>query len=93
MEQVRLKIIGRVQGVFFRAETREKTLSLGLTGWVKNTPDGNVEILAKGPRAKLEQLIEWCKKGPDSASVSEVKIIWEKPAKAQKIANSFEIRY
>lgn len=67
-----IKIIGRVQGVFFRAEAEEKAHMLGLTGWVRNTSDGAVEILAQGEEAALLQLIDWCHKGPDRAHVENV---------------------
>lgn len=72
MKQVYLKIIGRVQGVFFRAEAEEKARTLGLTGWVRNTSDGAVEILAQGEEEPLHKFIEWCHKGPDHADVENV---------------------
>lgn len=90
MEQVHLKISGSVQGVFFRAETKEKALELGLTGFVKNTQGGGVEVFAQGPREKLEALIEWCRKGPDAANVSHIEITWGNP---QEKLETFEIRY
>lgn len=72
MKQVYLKIIGRVQGVFFRSEAEEKARSLGLTGWVRNTSDGAVEIVAQGEEEPLHKFIEWCHKGPDRAHVENV---------------------
>ena len=78
---VRARVIasGRVQGVFFRADTRQEALSLGLDGWVRNVPDGTVEAVFEGERGRVERAIEWCRNGPRWARVSEVKITWEEP--------------
>ena len=67
---------GRVQGVFYRAKTQKVAEGLGLNGWVKNCDDGSVEIHAEGDKAKLEELIEWCRKGPALASVSNIDLNW-----------------
>lgn len=67
-----IKIIGRVQGVFFRAEAEEKARAFGLTGWVRNSSDGAVKILAQGEEAMLFQFIDWCHKGPERAHVENV---------------------
>lgn len=85
-----LKISGRVQGVFFRAHTREEAARLGLKGWVRNTEDGGVETLAEGPREKLEAFVAWCHKGPPSAMVSKVEFSWEE---AKDLPRGFHIRY
>ena len=77
MHQVYLIILGKVQGVFYRASCLEVAQKLGLTGWVKNLADGSVEVLAQGEKEKIEKLIEWCKKGPDGAKVDEVKTEWK----------------
>ena len=77
--RVHLKIEGRVQGVYFRASTVAQAQILGVTGWVMNCPDGSVEVVAEGPRANLEELIEWCRRGPAGARVSHVKVDWEQP--------------
>lgn len=90
MDQVHLKIYGDVQGVFFRAESRDVARSLGLTGWAKNTPGSGVEILAQGERKKLEELIRWCHKGSDASKVEKVEVIWEAPGESFQ---SFDIRY
>ncbi len=76
MERVWLKIHGRVQGVFFRVNTRDEALKLGVNGFVKNTPDGCVEVVAEGDRERLESLIMWCKQGPSLARVDQVEISW-----------------
>ena len=70
---------GKVQGVFFRADARQKAVSLGLDGWVRNVPDGTVEAVFEGERGRVERAIEWCRHGPKWARVSEVKITWEDP--------------
>ena len=72
-------ISGRVQGVWFRASTRDKAKELGIKGWVRNTPDGKVEAVFEGPREKVEEIIKWCHKGPVLARVTNVEVKWEKP--------------
>jgi len=69
---VRFVVSGRVQGVFFRASTREEALRLGLTGHARNLPDGNVEVVACGADAALAQLERWLALGPPLAQVSRV---------------------
>ena len=76
VEAVHLFVHGRVQGVFFRDSTRKVARDLGLTGWVRNCSDGSVEIQAEGDRNKLEELVEWCRHGPDLASVSNLDLSW-----------------
>jgi acylphosphatase len=61
-----------VQGVFFRDSTRQKAEELGLAGWVRNMPDGHVEALFEGPPEKVEEIVSWCKEGPQRASVENV---------------------
>ncbi len=65
-------ISGRVQGVFFRQETKTTAEQLGLTGWVKNLKDGRVEVIAIGPKEKLETLLKWLHKGPENARVTRI---------------------
>jgi len=78
--RARLLISGRVQGVFYRAETREAALKHRLTGWVRNRPDGGVEALLEGDKQDVEKVIDWCGKGPPAARVDEVLVNWEEPA-------------
>jgi acylphosphatase len=78
-KRVRLLVTGKVQGVAFRAHTREIARSLGLTGWVRNLPDGRVEALAEGDEKSLESFIAWCHKGPRSARVAGVALEWSDP--------------
>ena len=75
MKESRLKIhvYGHVQGVFFRYTTRKIARKLGVTGYVRNMPDGSVYIEAEGPEDKLSELLEFSKKGPKSAKVDNVK--------------------
>ena len=87
--RVHLKITGRVQGVYFRASTVAQAQRLGVTGWVANAPDGNVEVVAEGTRARIDELIAWCRRGPAGAKVTNVEIAWE--ASRNEFA-SFSIR-
>ena len=89
MFQVHLMVSGKVQGVYYRASCLEMAQELGLTGWVKNLSNGNVEILAQGEKEKLEKLIEWCKKGPSGAMVSNINVQWDS---IQKKFNDFHIQ-
>jgi len=72
-----LRIEGNVQGVFFRASALEEANRLNLKGWVKNTPDGSVEVVAEGKRASIDQLVDWCRVGPPGAHVHKVNVDWE----------------
>ncbi|MCR9099904.1 MAG: acylphosphatase [bacterium] len=74
MRQVKLRITGKVQGVFYRASTREKAQQLGIKGWVKNEPDGTVSAVGQGPGASLQQWIDWCREGPSEARVESVEV-------------------
>ena len=69
----RIRVQGKVQGVFFRASTQEKAEELGLKGWVRNEPDGSVLIHAEGDEEELRRLVEWCWQGPSAASVKDVR--------------------
>ena len=72
MTRVELVVRGRVQGVFYRASARDVAERLGLTGEVRNLPDGRVEAIAEGERERLEEFIDWCRRGPPMAEVEEV---------------------
>ena len=65
-------VSGRVQGVFFRASTRDRAQALGLSGQVRNLPDGRVAVTACGPQAALDTLQQWLWEGPRQAAVSDV---------------------
>ncbi len=86
MRQVKLRITGRVQGVFYRASTREKAQQLGIKGWVKNEPDGTVSAVGQGPDAKLQRWIEWCGEGPSEARVESVEVEEQPIAAFQQFA-------
>ena len=88
--RVHLFISGIVQGVFFRAHTRNQARSLNLTGWVRNMDDGRVEVIAEGLCSKIHEFISWCHQGPAAASVRGVDIMWEQ---ATSEFTDFQIRY
>lgn len=71
-------ISGRVQGVFYRSTTRDRAEQLGLTGWVRNTSDGEVEAIFEGEETAIKDMIVWCYKGPRSADVSDVTVEYQK---------------
>ena len=75
--RVRLKIRGRVQGVWFRDSTRSKAIELGVLGWVKNCVDGSVEVLAEGKENKIRALISYGGNGPPHARVDHLQEIKE----------------
>lgn len=75
-ERLHLRLSGRVQGVFFRAATVEEARGLGLRGWVRNLPDGRVEIAAEGSRERLAMLRAWAHQGPPGARVEQVEEDW-----------------
>ena len=75
-KRVKLKVKGRVQGVFYRQSTQDQARSLGLSGWVANQEDGSVLVDAQGEKTKLESLINWCWNGPARANVSQVDVEW-----------------
>lgn len=79
MGKVRAHVIvmGRVQGVFFRYETRSVALRHNVAGWVKNRRDGDVEAVFEGEEDDVKNVIDWCKKGPPMARVEDVKLEWE----------------
>ena len=75
--RVHVVIEGRVQGVFFRASTRDEARARGLTGWVRNRPDGRVEAVFEGDRQVVENMLVWCRKGPPYAYVDQIDIDWQ----------------
>jgi acylphosphatase len=74
MPTVHLRVKGKVQGVFYRASAKDIAEELGVTGWIRNTEEGDVEITATGSKEQLQKFIEWCKTGPRRAIVSGVEI-------------------
>ena len=77
-KRVKIQVFGIVQGVFFRANTRDYAKKLGIKGTVRNIYDGSVEIIAEGNEKKLIELIAFAKTGPPSAKVYNIDIKWEK---------------
>jgi acylphosphatase len=90
MERLHIIVSGSVQGVFFRAGTQDEARRLNLSGWVRNLPDGSVEIEAQGERPALEALLSWCGQGPAGASVSKLVHEWLEPGPKHA---GFRIRY
>ena len=87
-ERARVLVSGRVQGVSFRDATRSQAEQLGLSGWVRNTKDGQVEAVIEGVPETVQQMIEWCKSGPSSADVEDVSVENEQPENL----SGFEVR-
>ncbi len=83
-------ISGRVQGVFFRVETKHAADGFGVFGWVRNKRDGKVEAVFEGSEKSVMSVLEWCKKGPPYAKVTHVDVNWE-DYKGE--FSSFEITY
>jgi len=74
MKRIRLLIDGHVQGVSFRYHARLTAISLGVAGWVRNLPDGRVELVAEGEDDAVQALIDWCHEGPPAARVTTVQV-------------------
>ena len=70
-------VSGRVQGVFFRRNIKNKAEKLGLTGWVKNLADGRVEAVFEGDKDKIEEIIKWTEGGSFLAKVENLEVVWE----------------
>ena len=79
MRCVRVRISGRVQGVFFRASCARLADELGLSGWVRNRPDGDLEAVFQGPGSAVEDMVAWCREGPPHARVDAVDVRAEEP--------------
>ncbi len=79
MKCIHLIISGRVQGVFFRDNTRRKAKELGLTGYAKNLPDGTVEVVAEGNENKIEEFVGFIREGPGIAKIEGIKIKHKEP--------------
>lgn len=90
MKNVHVLVSGKVQGVFFRANTKEKAEDLGVKGWVKNTSDGKVEAVFEGKDDNVKEMIEWCKHGSTLAKVKNVDVEEKEP---ENKFNSFSIKY
>lgn len=91
-EKIRAHIIvsGRVQGVYFRQETAKQAGKFGVSGWVRNLNDGRVEAVFEGEKDTVERIVNWIKKGPFFAKVSNLKVDWQEYSGE---FNNFEIKY
>ena len=74
MQRVHVLVTGLVQGVFYRATAERVAREWGLTGWVRNLPDGRVEAIAEGPAEAVEAFVRWCHEGPSAARVDSVDV-------------------
>lgn len=90
MARAHVFVSGRVQGVFFRSKTRYEAKKRGVKGWVRNLPDGRVEAIFEGEEKSVKELIDFCKRGPSGARVTNVDVLWERPAGEFK---DFEVKY
>jgi acylphosphatase len=89
LKRAHVRVSGQVQGVFFRDSTRQKAEELGLAGWVRNVPGGQVEALFEGPSEEVEEMVRWCEEGPQHASVENVDTDFEN---AEGDLEGFEVR-
>lgn len=91
-EHLRAHVIvhGLVQGVWFRASTKDEADRLGVSGWVRNQQDGSVEAVFEGDKKQVEEIVGWCHRGPSGAKVSKVEIAWEPYGNE---LSRFDIRY
>jgi acylphosphatase len=79
MQRRRVVVQGHVQGVFFRETTRRRALSVGVAGWVRNTPDGSVEAVFEGERDAVDRLVAFVQDGPRGARVDWIDVVSEDP--------------
>lgn len=69
-------VSGRVQGVAFRYYARNIAIQLDVKGWIKNLPNGQVELVVEGSKNSVEEMVEWCKRGPRMAEVEDIEVDW-----------------
>lgn len=89
IRRVSLRITGRVQGVFYRRDSAREATRLGLSGFVRNEPDGSVYAEAEGREEAVGAFIRWCRRGPENARVDEVRVEERAPVGGE----GFEARY
>ncbi|MBU1224173.1 MAG: acylphosphatase [Gammaproteobacteria bacterium] len=89
MKTLRLRIHGRVQGVWFRESMRREAERLGASGWVRNAPGGSVEAMVQGSETAVDALVEWARRGPPQARVDHVEI---EPIETNDLFSGFEKR-
>lgn len=88
-ERIRVVVSGRVQGVFYRASTQEEATAIGVTGWVRNLDNGDVEFEAQGTPDQLQQLLQWAQRGPARALVTSLS---HEACPLQQHEHRFEVR-
>ncbi len=88
--KARVVITGKVQGVFFRMETKQAADRYGVQGWARNKSDGSVEAVFEGDKEKVASIIEWCRQGPPFAKVNNLDVYWQEYKGEFK---DFKIRY
>jgi len=88
--EVHAIVTGRVQGVCFRAATREAALKAGVRGWVRNLPGRQVEAVLQGERAAVEKVLDFLRMGPPMANVTDVAVSWRTPGEAYR---GFDVKY
>jgi acylphosphatase len=89
-KRVHVIVEGRVQGVFFRAFTRDEAVRLGLSGWVRNRSNGSVEALVEGEKSRVEKMVQWLHQGSPNSIVEKVQLTEETPVGD---TGTFEIHY
>ena len=77
MKRVHVVVSGRVQGVFYRATCADAARRLELGGWVRNLPDGRVEAVFEGQDGRVDEMVEWCRRGPELAHVDLLEVVPE----------------
>lgn len=88
--RAQVTVHGLVQGVWFRQSTKDAADRLGVSGWVRNLPDGTVEAVFEGEKKKVEEIVGWCHRGPSGAQVTKVDVAWRN---YQGEFHHFDIRY
>ena len=88
--RIHVIISGKVQGVWYRASTKQKADELGIFGWVRNMANGNVEAVFEGEKESLDEMIAWCWIGPARAQVSDIKMV---PLKSDEVFSGFVVLY
>ena len=74
MKHLNIRVSGKVQGVFFRASTKEQADLLGVKGFVRNEPSGDVYVEAEGAESQIQEFLKWCGRGPSRARVDNIKV-------------------
>ncbi|MCX6661509.1 MAG: acylphosphatase [Euryarchaeota archaeon] len=88
--RVHVRISGKVQGVWYRASTKQKADELGIFGWVRNTDDGDVEAMFEGDQTVVDEMVAWCWIGPPLARVTDIKML---PSHSDETYTVFMVLY